>query len=309
MAFKHKKKIDEILTMGFMEYAKFLKKEINRAVKSGELDAVVCSHHTFADGKESALLLFGGFTGELAKFFKKNKTAPGFGKGKCYFEQTEGGVTMHVALNTGKGKPDKVKKGGKKLWSKLGVKTEFYKGELPQLSKDLDKVNIGEEALKEEVDADNDQQNIKLLIKNYQQAKAMLHQEVLPLIKDKNTADTAYSNQHFDIAKAAFKAAASLTDKFGELPDKKLQKFQKTQETVNKDYPQLKRIAAKIKKALMENNVVDVELKDNLSDEEQAESVKMSMQALKKELEEKKELIQAKIKKLNPELKKLLNLK
>ena len=71
MAFRHKKKIDEILAMGFMEYAKFLKKEIRRAEKSGALDAVVCSDHTFSDGKESALLLFGKFTGELAKFFKK----------------------------------------------------------------------------------------------------------------------------------------------------------------------------------------------------------------------------------------------
>ena len=285
MAFRHKKKIDEILDMSFMEYTKFLKKEIRRAEKSGALDAVVCSDHTFSDGKESALLLFGKFTGELAKFFKKNKSNAGFAKGRCYFEQTEEGVTMHVALNAGKGKPDKVKKGGKKLWSKLGLNTEFYKGELPQLSKDPDKVNIGEETLKEQVDADNDQQTIKLLIKNYKQTKTVLFQKVLPLIKNKETKDTAYSNQHFDIAKAAFKAAASLVDKFDELPDKKLQKFQQIQETVNKDYPQLKRIAAKIKKALMENNVVDVELKDNLTDEEQAASVEISMQALKVEFE------------------------
>lgn len=35
----------------------------------------------------------------------------------------------------------------------------------------------------------------------------------------------------------------------------------------------------------MENNVVDVELKDNLTDEEQAASVEISMQALKVEFE------------------------
>ena len=110
----------------------------------------------------------------------------------------------------------------------------------------------------------------------------MLHQEVLPLIKNKETKGTAYSNQHFDIAKEAFKAAASLVDKFDELPDKKLQKFQQIQETVNKDYPQLKRIAAKIKKALMENNVVDVELSNDENDES---NIQMSLEMIQKEFD------------------------
>lgn len=280
MAFKHKKKIEEILAMSFEEYAKFLKKEINRAAKLGQLDAVVCSNHAFADGKESALVLMGVYTGELAKFFKENKAKKEFAKGTCFFEQTEAGVTMHIALNAGKGKPDKVKKGGKKLWSKLGIDSKFYAGELPNLDASLDAVNVGEEELTATVDAANDEQKIGVVVKQYQQAKKLLQKEVVPFITDKATKDTDYTNQHFKIAKSALASAISVIDKVEELDESKQATYQKVLAAAQKDQPQLKRIAAKIKKALMATNEVDIEIDDQLSDAEQAKKMQLSLEEL-----------------------------
>ncbi|MBL4650836.1 MAG: hypothetical protein JKY03_13980, partial [Aureispira sp.] len=116
MSFKHKKKIHEILEMDFETYAKFLKKEIVRAAKFGELDAVICANHEFgkvnekSKGKVSTLILMGVFVGDLASFFKENKAQPGFAKGKCFFQTTDNDVKMHIAINAGKGKPDKITK-------------------------------------------------------------------------------------------------------------------------------------------------------------------------------------------------------
>ncbi len=280
MAFKHKKKIAEILAMSFEEYAKFLKKEINRAAKLGQLDAVVCSQHAFADGKESALVLMGVYTGELAKFFKENKAKKEFAKGTCFFEQTDAGVTMHIALNAGKGKPDKVQKGGKKLWSKLGIDSKFYAGELPNLDASLDAVNVGEEELTATVDAANDEQKIGVVVKQYKQAKKLLQQEVVPFITDKATKDTDYTNQHFKIAKKALASAISVIDKVEELDENKQVTYQKILAAAQKDQPQLKRIAAKIKKALMATNEVDIEIDDQLSDAEQAKKMQLSLEEL-----------------------------
>jgi hypothetical protein len=285
MAFKHKKSIEEILAMKFGEYAKFLKKEIKRAAKFGELDAVVCSQHTFADNKESALVLLGVYTGELAQFFKKNKAEQGFAKGKCFFEQTNEGTTMHIALNTGKGKPDKVKKGGKKLWAKLGINSKFYKGELPNLDSELDKVNVGEKEIEENVDVANDSQKIEWILKQYRKAKKALHQQVVPLIINPKTVDSDYTNQHFLIAKKALIEVSSFLDKIEEVEDEEKEKYQESLARIKKDAVQIKRIVAKIKTALMATNSVDVELNNQLNDVEQDAAVQTSLKDLDKEFE------------------------
>jgi hypothetical protein len=277
MAFKLKKTIDEILQMDFESYAKYLKKEISKAAKLGELDVVVSGSHTFKSkgkdkdkGKVSSLILFGTFTGELAKFFKDNKAAIGFARGKCFFESTDNGVVLHIALNQGKGKPDKIKKSGKKLWAKLGMDAQLYEGTLPLLSQDLDTVNIGEQNLLQEADLSNNDQAIELVLQQYQKAKKALQEQVLPLINNKETSNDTYTNQHFKIAKTTLAAAASFINKFKELKAEQLESeeqeseeqegYQKKFNSIQKNYPAIKRITAKIKKAIMASNTTDIVL-------------------------------------------------
>lgn len=272
MAFKLKKTIDEILQMDFESYAKYLKKEISKAAKFGELDVVVSGSHTFKSkgkdkdkGKVSSLILFGAFTGELAKFFKDNKAAIGFARGKCFFESTKNGVILHIALNQGKGKPDKIKKSGKKLWAKLGMDAQLYEGTLPLLSQDLDTVNIGEQNLLQEADLSNNDQAIELVLQQYQKAKKALQEQVLPLINNKETSNDTYTNQHFKIAKTTLATAASFLNKFKELKAEQLEPeeqevYQKKFNSIQKNYPAIKRITAKIKKAIMASNTTDIVL-------------------------------------------------
>jgi hypothetical protein len=285
MAFKLKKKIEEILTMDFETYAKFLKKEINRAAKFGELDAVVCANHKFADGKESSLVLIGAFIGEMAAFFKKNKSTIGFAKGKCFFETTEKGICMHIALNAGKGKPDKIKKSGKKLWSKVGVVAEFYKGELPVLDAKLDKVSLGEKSMHKDADKENDSQEMAAIKKDYLKSRKLLQAIVLPLIRNKETLSTDYTNQHFKIAKSNLKIAASFLNKYQEIDTIQQTEYNADWMKVQDEYPKIKRIAAKIKQELMAINAVDIELDNDVSEDKQTKNVEHSLDALEKEFE------------------------
>lgn len=285
MAFKHKKKIHEILEMDFETYAKFLKKEILRAAKLGELDAVICGNHQFADGKESALILMGAFVGDLANFFKRNKAQPGFAKGKCFFETTEEGTKMHIAINAGKGKPDKITKAGRKLWAKAAIKPHFHENKLPFLDAALDQVNVGETELVKVADTENDTQAIKLVKNNYIKTRKVLQDRVLPLVSNKETLDSAYTNQHFKIAKVCLINAASFLNKFEEVDESTQATYQKEITTVRTEYPKLKRIAAKIKQALMATNAVDVELDNSDSSNTQDQNIKNSLTALDKEFE------------------------
>lgn len=285
MPFKHKKKIHEILEMDFETYAKFLKKEILRAAKLGELDAVICGNHKFADGKESALILMGAFVGDLANFFKKNKAQVGFAKGKCFFETTDSGTKMHIAINAGKGKPDRISKAGKKLWAKAAITPHFHDKKLPFLDAALDQVNVGETELLKLADTENNTQAIKLVKNNYLKSRKVLQDRVLPLVSNKETLDSAYTNQHFKIAKVCLKSAASFLNKFDEVNEKTQTLYQKDIQNVRSEYPKLKRIAAKIKQALMASNVVDIEIDNTDSSQEQTDDLKKSLHVLDKEFE------------------------
>jgi len=253
MAFKHKKKLPEILAMDFDTYAKFLKKEILRAAKLGELDAVICGNHTFSDKKESALMLIGAFVGDLAAFFKENKAKPGFAKGKCFFETTEEGIKMHLTISAGKGKPDKIIKTGRKLWAKAGITPLFHPDKLPFLDAALDQVNIGENELVKLADTKNDTQAIQLVKNNYIKARKVLQDRVLPLVSNKETLDAAYNQQHLKIAKICLRNAASFLNKFEEVEEETKATYQKEITILRTEYPKLKRITAKIKQALTTN--------------------------------------------------------
>jgi hypothetical protein len=296
MAFKLKKKIDKIVKMDFESYAKYLKKEIHRAAPLGELDAVICGSHVFPEkgdtdqGKTSSLILFGAFTGDLAAFFKDNKTKPGFARGKCFFESTKNGVILHIAINQGKGKPDKIKKSGKKLWSKLGMDAQLYKDALPILGKELDTVNIGGRKLVKEVDLNNNDQSIELILQQYQQAKKKLQEHIVPLINDKETSADTYTNQHFKTAKTTYRFALSFLDKFEEIESEQQVNYQKYFDSIQKDCPSIKRITAKIKKALMASNSIAISLDKRNNPSSQRESIKNSLTELEKEFKHLAEL-------------------
>ena len=285
MAFKHKKKLPEILAMDFESYAKFLKKEILRAAKLGELDAVICGNHQFSDNKESALVLMGAFVGDLAAFFKQNKAQPGFAKGKCFFETTEEGTKMHIAISAGKGKPDKITKTGRKLWAKAGITPHFHPDKLPFLDAALDQVNVGETELVKVADSENDTQAIKLVKNNYLKARKMLQDRVLPLVSNKETLDSAYNNQHFKIAKVCLKNAASFLNKFEEVDPETQATYQKDITSLQTEYPKLKRIAAKIKQALMASNAIDIKIDKTGTAKKNDGAIKNSLNALEKEFE------------------------
>jgi len=296
MPFKHKKKIQEILAMDFETYAKFLKKEILRAANFGELDAVICGNREFPEknakdqnkstkGKESAFIIMGAFVGDLAVYFKENKAKPGFAKGKCFFEATEEGIKMHIAINAGKGKPDKITKAGRKLWARAGIQPHFHKEKLPFLDAALDQVNVGETELVKVVDIENDNQDIKLVKNNYLKARKVLQDRVLPLVSNKETLDVVYTNQHFKIAKVCLRNAASFLNKFDEVDAEIQTTYQKEITLIRTEYPKLKRIAAKIKQALMATNAVDINLNTTSTSNAQEEGIKKSLNALDKEFE------------------------
>lgn len=283
MSFKHKKKVYQILRMDFDTYAKFLKKEIIRAATFGELDAVICGNHEFSDGKKSALILIGSYKGDLANLFKDNKSEDGFAKGKCFFEETEDGTKMHIALNAGKGKPDKITKAGRKLWEKAALNPLFHKKKLPFLDAALDQVNVGETELIKNADKENDNQAIKVVKNNYLKSKKLLQDRIVPLISNKATLDSVYTNQHFKIASLCLKNAASFLNKFEEVDQKTQDLYQKEIVTIRTDYPKLKRITAKIKQAIMASNTVDIELSNDETSINQEEGIKNSLSALGEE--------------------------
>jgi hypothetical protein len=226
----------------------------------------------------------GVFVGDLASFFKENKAQPGFAKSKCFFQTTDDGIKMHIAISAGKGKPDKITIAGRKLWAKAGITPDFHPGKLPFLDAALDKVNVGETELVKVADSENYIQAIKLVKNNYLKARKVLQDRVLPLISNKETLDSAYTNQHFKIAKVCLKNAASFLDKFEEVGKQKKAAYQKDITILQTEYPKLKRIAAKIKQALMAANIVDVDVdKTETSTTQEVDDIKKALNTLEEE--------------------------
>jgi small nuclear ribonucleoprotein (snRNP)-like protein len=253
MGFKSKIKPNEIEGLDFKTYTNMLKKEVVKAAKFGETSVVVFSNYKFACGHEGTLLLLGKYSGELVKFYKgaklKRKKEKDFARGVCYFETKEdGSVTMHIALQEGVGKPDKIKKNGKALFKKLGLATNIFKGELPVVDENVNLSSQEIEEIEHTAEEENDLKALGRLGKEYKYAYENLVNQVLPLIKMKEGAD--FVPAHFEIAKAAFKASASFLAKYEEANDKKQDKFAKFYEGIKNQQGQLQKIAAKVKKEL-----------------------------------------------------------
>jgi hypothetical protein len=269
MGFKSKIKPNEVETLDFKTYTSMLKKEVVKAAKFGETSVVALSNYKFACGYTGTLLLLGKFSGELVKFYKsaklKRKKEKDFARGVCYFETKEdGSVTMHIALQGGIGKPDKIKKNGKGLFKKLGIASNIFKGDPPVVDEKIDLSSQETEEFKiieETADDENNLKTLKRLAKEYKHAYGNLASQVLPLLTKE---DPEFTPQHFETAKAAFKASASFLDKYEEVGEGKRDKFVEFYERIKSQDGQLQKITVKVKRGLIKkaSHVSSEEMED-----------------------------------------------
>ena len=108
-------------------------------------------------------MIFGEFSGKLQKFYNQQKkyrsSEKDFGRGVAYFEENvDGTTTLHLGIEAGKAKATRIKKNGKKIFKKLGLELNVYRGE-----GDLD--NTSTEVISDEEEKANDLQ-VETLVKN-----------------------------------------------------------------------------------------------------------------------------------------------
>jgi hypothetical protein len=293
MGFKSKIKPNEVETLDFKTYTSMLKKEVVKAAKFGQTSVVVLSDYKFACGYTGTLLLLGKFSGELVKFYKsaklKRKKEKDFARGVCYFETKEdGSVMMHIALQGGIGKPDKIKKNGKGLFKKLGIASNIFKGDPPVVDANI-KLSSQEteefKTIEETADDENNLKTLKRLAKEYKHAYGNLASQVLPILKEEKS---EFTPQHFEIAKAAFKASASFLDKYEEVDKNKRDKFVEFYERIKNQDEQLKKIAVKVKRGLIKkaSHVSSEEIEDVEAMKAVLEKVKETIKGMRQKFQE-----------------------
>jgi hypothetical protein len=302
MGYKSKIKPNEVETLDFKTYTSMLKKEVVKAAKFGQIDVVVLSNYKFACKYTGTLLLLGKFSGELVKFYKsaklQRKKEKDFARGVCYFETKEdGSVTMHIALQGGVGKPDKIKKNGKGLFKKLGIASNIFKGDPPVVDEKIDLSSQETEEFKtieETADDENNLKTLKRLAKEYKHAYGNLASQVLPILKGEKP---EFTPQHFEIAKAAFKASASFLDKYEEVDKNKRDKFLEFYKRIKNQDEQLKKIAVKVKRGLIKNasHVSSEEMEDVKAMKAVLEEVEETIKGMRQKFQEGFDLI-AKVK-------------
>ena len=256
MSFKSKLDPTELSGMTQKEYEKIIKKEIAKAEKFGSTEIMVFSDFEFSCGSVSTLMLLGKQSGNLAKFYKKAKTERkkenDFAKGVCYFEVTaKEGTKLHIALNDGKGKPNKMEKNGKGLFKKLGIKPNIFKGELPAelLVGNTDQLNASEELeIEKTADESNEGKALHKVARQYKKLHDQVVVELVPMLQSRGR--VSFEAAHFDLAKQAYTAAKSFLDRYEEVKPKAQERFAELQSKVQTEQETLRKIAAKIKKEL-----------------------------------------------------------
>lgn len=263
--FKTKINPEELGSTTYEEYVAVLKKEVKKAQKYGRTNVIVLSNFKFACGTVSTMMVLGKLSGPLSKWYKKLKkeraVEKDFALGDCFFEPQDDGITkLHIALNDGKGKPDKMAKNGKKIFKKIGLTPNIFKGELPE-----DLVGEGEfndtelELIEQEADESNDNQSLGKVFRQYTKAYKELAEEVIPRLKMPEQ-EAQWHPQHLDIARQAFFFSKSFLDKFEEVREKTQEKFGERKQQIEERQPILQKIAAKVKtmfetKATMDSSI------------------------------------------------------
>lgn len=242
------------------EYVKLFQKDIQQAESKGvpKVPVVMISDFEFACGETHALVLIGKQS-EMTKYYKslkgdaQRKKMKDFSIGFCHFEKEENGSTAIKIGLSGFGKPAKMKKNSKKLIKKLGVNLkDIIKGEYTdEVVASIDEQNAtateeqkaavlelqGQaEQMKSADDQANDTETLKAVARAFSKASKSMNLNVISLLKAAKSEAVTYTEQHIKIAEEAFRAAASLVDKYEEVASQDEQLVQKAKKiTILKD--------------------------------------------------------------------------
>lgn len=237
-----KSKIDpnQAKDLNWKDYVKRFQKDITLAKSKGleQVPVIIISDFTFACGEVHALILFGK-QAVLNKFFKSLKADPerkklkDYAIGMCHFETEEDGTTSIKMGMNGFGKVNKMQKNSKKLFQKLDISLqEIIKGDYleevlediqedSKTASDLEKrvdVKLQEDAetLKVTDDVANDTQTLLKVVEDFSIANKKM-QEVIALVKLSKTEAIMYTEKDVSVTEDAFRAVASLLDKYEEV--------------------------------------------------------------------------------------------
>jgi hypothetical protein len=236
---------DEIKDLKWKEYVKLFQKDIQTAENKGakKVPVVMISDFTFACGETHALVLLGKQS-VMTKFFKSlkadddRKKLKDFSIGLCHFEKEADGTTAIKIGISGFGKPAKMKKNSKKLIQKLGIKLkDIIKGEyVDEVFADINAENKNAsveelatnqalqnnaEELKANDDSANDNKKLGKVAKEFSKANKLMNKEVVSLLKLAKSETVVYTDKHVKIAEEAFRATASLVDRYEEVAAKR----------------------------------------------------------------------------------------
>ena len=227
--------------LAWKDYSKLFEKDVKQAQDKGvsKVPLIMVSDFTFACGEVHALMLLGKQS-EMTKFYKSLKTdserkkLKDYSIGFCHFDKEEdGSYSMRIAIE-GFGKPTKMKKNSKKLIKKLGLNLkDLIKGQYTdEVVNNINSEQLNEEEMQQQQvldeqatgmqqddDLANDGQKLQAVAKEFIQANKNMTTQVIALLKASKTETVAFNNTHIDMAEKAFRAAASLVDKYQELEE------------------------------------------------------------------------------------------
>lgn len=209
------------------DYAKLFEKDLKQAQDKdvAKVPLIMVSDFKFACGEIHALLLLGK-QAEMTKTFKKLKMDPerkklkDFSIGFCHIDEEEDGShSIRIAIE-GFGKPNKMKKNSRKLLKKLGINLkDIIKGQYTdEVIQQMDKEAT---SMQQEDDQADDNQKLRQVARNFTHSNKEMTTVVISLLKRSQTENVGYNQTHVDIAEKAFRAAASLVDKYEEELEKR----------------------------------------------------------------------------------------
>ncbi len=235
----------QVKDLKWKEYVKLFQKDITTAKNNNvkKVPVVLISNFTFACGETHALILLGKQS-MMTKFFKslkgeeERKKQKDYAIGFCHFEKDEKGVVSIKIAMKGFGKPAQMTKNSKKLINKLDVSLkEIIKGEyvdevvaaideenasMTEEQKAQDTVLEGKaKSLKEADDKANDSKTLMKVANEFTKIQKIMNKEVVSLLKLAQSESVIYSEKHIKVAEDAFRAAASLVDKYEEVRAKR----------------------------------------------------------------------------------------
>lgn len=250
--------LDELKEMTYDEYVKNLKKEIKRASLEGRTDFLVLSDFMFKGEQEPHVaLIFGKFTGKMARFYKRQiKERAGtkdFARGSAYFEEKgDGSFTIHLNKQGGKAKDAKIKKNGKKMFNKLGLDIQWEELEI-----DLDEVQVDEIISEREEEETvgaaeelSENKNMRRIHKDYLNYFAQVSEVIIPKIKNNET----ISKDDFEQAKQLHILSKAYVKEYNTMSEKAQNKYTPTLEKVKANTPLVEKIFAKLKQMGMAQN-------------------------------------------------------